>query len=83
MPMGIKFEVRIEGHSQYTWVPFQKQYEIGQSDLGMNVRLRKLRGESSDGGLWTPAHSSIFDAGVVSYLTTLKSPYYPLKGLPV
>ena len=25
----------------------------GNADLGMDVRLRKLRGEKSDGGLWS------------------------------
>ena len=38
--MCIEFEVRIEGHSQCTWVPFQGQYGITQSDLGMDARLR-------------------------------------------
>ena len=40
-----EFEARIEGHSQYTGVPFQGQYGVAQSDLGMDVRLRKLRGK--------------------------------------
>ena len=43
--MCIEFEVRIEGHSQYIGVPFQGQYGVAQSDLWMDVRLRKLRGE--------------------------------------
>ena len=58
--MCIEFEVRIEGHSQYTGVPFQGQYGVAQSDLGMDVRLRKLSGEKSDllysvyKSIWSP-----------------------------
>ena len=40
--MGIEFEVRIEGHSQYTESPFKGQYGVVQSDLRMS--------ESSDSG---------------------------------
>ena len=43
--MGIEFEVRIEGCSQYTGGSFQGQYGVVQSDSRMGVKLRKLRGE--------------------------------------
>ena len=43
--MGIEFEVRDEGHSQYTGSPFQGQYRVVQSDLRMGVRLCELKGE--------------------------------------
>ena len=44
--MGIEFQVRVEGYSQYTGSPFQGQYGLAaQSDLRMVARLCKLRGE--------------------------------------
>ena len=40
--MGIEFEVRVEGHSQYTGSPFQEQYGVVQSDLKMGARQDQL-----------------------------------------
>ena len=37
--MGIEFEVRKEGYSQYTGSPFQGQYGVVQSDSRIRVMV--------------------------------------------
>ena len=50
--MGIEFEVRVKGHSQYRGSPFQGQYGVVQSGVMVDSGAEMVNTRSS-------AHSSI------------------------